>query len=332
TTSTLSASGTTTSSTNLSWTAATDNVGVTGYNVYQNGVLKTTTTATTLVVSGLSVSTTYNFYVTAKDAVGNVSSTSNTANVTTLTAGVNYCNSTGSTAREYINRVQLGSINNLSGNNNGYGNYTTLSTSVSVGSTSSITITPAWNGMSVSEAYRVWIDYNQDGNFGSDELVFSKSKTKASSVSGSFIIPSTALVGNTRMRVSMKYNAFPTACEMFTNGEVEDYTVNITTGVTAKVGTETTDDSAKIDDSATENKEVSKLSFNLYPNPVKGETLNFSGIENNSSYRIFNLMGQQMTNGNTDNNSINVGRLMPGIYIIEITDGVSVGTKRFIKE
>ncbi|SFB31392.1 Chitodextrinase, partial [Flavobacterium swingsii] len=84
TASTLSASGTTTSSTNLSWTAASDNTGVTGYNIYQNGVLKTTTTATSLAVSGLSASTAYNFYVNAKDAVGNVSSASNTANISTL--------------------------------------------------------------------------------------------------------------------------------------------------------------------------------------------------------------------------------------------------------
>ncbi|WP_051364362.1 reprolysin-like metallopeptidase, partial [Flavobacterium limnosediminis] len=83
TASTLSASGTTTSSTNLSWTTATDNTGVTGYNVYQNGVLKTTVTGTTLAVSGLTASTTYNFHVTAKDAAGNVSTASNTVSVTT---------------------------------------------------------------------------------------------------------------------------------------------------------------------------------------------------------------------------------------------------------
>ncbi|WP_035656473.1 reprolysin-like metallopeptidase, partial [Flavobacterium enshiense] len=86
TASTLSASGTTASSTNLTWTAASDNVGVTGYDVYQNGVLKTTTTATSLAVTSLSSSTSYNFYVKAKDAAGNVSAASNTANVTTLAA------------------------------------------------------------------------------------------------------------------------------------------------------------------------------------------------------------------------------------------------------
>ncbi len=340
TASTISASGTTASGTNLSWTAATDNVGVTGYNVYQNGVLKTTTTATSLAVSSLSASTIYNFYVTAKDAAGNVSSVSNTTSVTTLpiktivTPGVTYCTSAGSTIKEYINRVQFGSINNLSGNNNGYGNYTTLSTSVSTGSTASITITPGWNGMSVSEAYSVWIDYNQDGNFGSNELVFSKSKTKATSVSGSFTIPSTAVQGTTRMRVSMKYNAFPTACETFNYGEVEDYNVNIITGATSKIGddNESQIGAETTDNLSAEKQEVSKLTFKLYPNPVKGGTLNFSGIDNSTSYRIFNLTGFQVASGNTDNSSINVGNLKPGIYIIEVSDGTSAGSNRFIKE
>jgi chitodextrinase len=329
TASTLSASGTTTSSTNLSWTAANDNVGVTGYNVYQNGVLKTTTTARTLAVTGLSASTTYSFYVTAKDAAGNVSVASNTTNVTTLSAGVTYCNSTGSTSREYISRVQLGTINNLSGNNNGYGNYTALSTTVTTGATSTITITPSWNGSSTNEAYCVWIDFNQNGNFDANELVLSKTKTKSTTISGSFIIPSTAVSGNTRMRVSMKYNSFPTACEVFANGEVEDYTINIAASTYTKYET----DNSTIEDSVkTTQQEVSKLSFKLYPNPVKGETLYFSDIENNASYRIFNLMGQQLANGHTDNNSINVGALKSGIYIIEVSDGTSVGSKRFIKE
>ncbi|UOK43612.1 MULTISPECIES: reprolysin-like metallopeptidase [Flavobacterium] len=327
TASTLSATGTTTSSTNLSWTVASDNVGVTGYNVYQNGVLKTTVTGTTLAVSGMSASTAYNFYVTAIDAAGNVSTASNTVNVTALGTSITYCNSSASTSREYINRVQLGSINNLSGNNNGYGNYTTQSTSLSTGSTASITITPGWNGMSANEAYCVWIDFNKDGNFGSNELIFSKSKTKSTSVSGNFIIPSTAVTGATRMRVSMKYNGLPTACEVFTNGEVEDYTVTIVSGAFVKNANEINDESV-----AVTKGELGTLSLKLYPNPVKDGTLYFSGIESNASYKIFNLTGQQVAYGDTNNNSIKVDTLPSGIYIIEISDSRSVGTKRFIKE
>ncbi|MBC8883786.1 fibronectin type III domain-containing protein [Flavobacterium piscinae] len=61
--------GTTSTSTNLSWSGATDNVGVTGYDVYRGGVLiGSTTTATTFAVTGLTPSTTYAFNVRAKDA------------------------------------------------------------------------------------------------------------------------------------------------------------------------------------------------------------------------------------------------------------------------
>ena len=329
TVSTLTASGTTASATNLSWTAATDNTGVTGYNVYQNGVLKTTTSATSLAVTGLSASSTYNFYVTAKDAAGNVSSASNTVSVTTLSPLLTYCNSNGNTGKEYINTVKIGTINNVSGNNNGYGNFTSLSTTLATGSSVTITITPAWNGMSVNEAYAVWIDYNKNGNFESNELAFSKSKSKSTSVSGSFVIPSTALSGNTRMRVSMKYNAIPTACEVFTNGEVEDYTVNIVTTTTVKDPTEST--VTNHNKEITSKEETYREPFKLYPNPVRDGIVYFKGISNDATYKIFNLMGQVVANGTVSENSANIDSLTPGNYIIQISDESSIKTKQFIK-
>ena len=102
--------------------ASTDNVGVTGYRIYQNGTLHSTVTATNATVTGLSPNTSYTFYVVAIDAAGNVSAASNTVMVTTLPVTLSYCTSKGnSTTYEYINRVVLGSINNTSGNNGGYG-------------------------------------------------------------------------------------------------------------------------------------------------------------------------------------------------------------------
>jgi chitodextrinase len=71
----------------LAWTASTDNVGVTGYNVQQvsgsTSTLLGTTAATAFTVSGLSASTAYTFDVTAHDAAGNISAASNTVTVTT---------------------------------------------------------------------------------------------------------------------------------------------------------------------------------------------------------------------------------------------------------
>ena len=315
---TLSASGTTQTTTNLSWSGATDNLAVTGYDVLRNGTLiGSTTTATTFAVTGLTASTAYTFNVRAKDAAGNVSLNSNTVSVTTLAVStVTYCVSRGNnTVDEFINRVQLGTINNLSGNNGGYGNYTALSTNLVRGRSNSITITPTWTGVIYSEAYRVWIDYNRDGDFlDTGEQVVNVTKTKTTPIARSFTVPTTALLGTTRMRVSMKYNASPTSCETFTDGEVEDYSVNIVA-------------TARFDEDQT-----AKLEFNLYPNPVRDGILNFSDLESESNYRIFSMMGQELGNGKIQNNSVNVSSLRTGTYLIEVSNGSSSTTKRFIKE
>jgi chitodextrinase len=80
----LAASSVAQTTLSLTWTASTDNVGVTGYDVYRNSSLLTTVTGTSYNVTGLTASTTYSFYVKAKDAAGNISGASNTISVTTL--------------------------------------------------------------------------------------------------------------------------------------------------------------------------------------------------------------------------------------------------------
>ncbi|MFN8357819.1 MAG: fibronectin type III domain-containing protein [Spirosomataceae bacterium] len=82
----LTASGISQTGLTLNWTASTDNVGVVSYQVYQNGsLLNGNVSSNTLVVSGLTCSTQYNFYVTAKDAAGNTSGSSNVITPSTLT-------------------------------------------------------------------------------------------------------------------------------------------------------------------------------------------------------------------------------------------------------
>ena len=72
---------------NLSWNASTDDVGVKGYYVYLNNVPVTTTTATTFQHTGLAAGTTYNYRVSAFDAVPNHSAwTATPASVTTPAA------------------------------------------------------------------------------------------------------------------------------------------------------------------------------------------------------------------------------------------------------
>jgi photosystem II stability/assembly factor-like uncharacterized protein len=150
-----------------------------------------------------------------------------------------YCTSQGnSVADELIGSVQMGTINNVSTGGTGYTDFTSIATSIIQGSLQTITITPTWTNSIYNEAYAVFIDYNRDGDFDDvGETVYTRAATTATPIIGTFVVPSTATLGATRMRVSLKYNGIPTPCETFSYGQVEDYTVIIgspTTVVSAK--------------------------------------------------------------------------------------------------
>lgn len=80
----LATSGVAAASLTLTWNAATDNVGVTGYRVRQDGViLSGTTPGLSRLITGLTASTLYSFEVSARDANANWSVWSSAVTVTT---------------------------------------------------------------------------------------------------------------------------------------------------------------------------------------------------------------------------------------------------------
>ncbi|MFI1509059.1 carbohydrate binding domain-containing protein [Streptomyces sp. NPDC020597] len=83
----LTSTGKTSSSVSLSWNAATDDVGVTSYDVYRGSSKALTVSGTAATVGGLSASTAYTFTVKARDAAGNTSAASNSVSVTTSAGG-----------------------------------------------------------------------------------------------------------------------------------------------------------------------------------------------------------------------------------------------------
>ena len=87
----------TSSSVALAWTASTDAVGVTGYNVYRGGTLVGTSAGTAYTDTGLTASTAYSYTVKAFDAAGNVSAASAALSATT-SAGTGGGGSGGCTA------------------------------------------------------------------------------------------------------------------------------------------------------------------------------------------------------------------------------------------
>ncbi|MGC0327757.1 mannan endo-1,4-beta-mannosidase [Streptomyces sp. SAI-170] len=92
---TPTASAVTATSVTLTWPAATDNVGVTGYDVVRvasgSETAAAASTTTSATVTGLTANTAYTFAVYAKDAAGNRSTRSATVNVTTGSTPAGSC-------------------------------------------------------------------------------------------------------------------------------------------------------------------------------------------------------------------------------------------------
>lgn len=165
----------------------------------------------------------YSVTLTASNSAGSDSETK-TNYITVNNQSVQYCSAASTNPNyEYIKTVQVGAFSNTSAGTT-YSDFTAKIVALTPGATISVTLTPGFSGSSYTEFWKIWIDYNKDGDFAdAGEEVFSKSAQTA--VTGTFVVPS-GLTGTTRMRVVMRYYTAPASCGSFTYGEVEDYTAS----------------------------------------------------------------------------------------------------------
>ena len=320
----LTTSNVTSSSVKLNWTASTDNVGVTGYNIYRNGTLTGSSTTTNFNATGLSASTTYSFYVTAFDVAGNVSVASNTINVTTSPAPTTYCPSKGkNVTNEWIDLVKLESINNITAANAGYGDFTSLSATLYHGASYTINFSAGFKNSSIREFWNIWIDFDKDATFESHELICSISTTSSAALSKTFTVPSTANTGATRMRVTMKYNSAPTACETFSYGEVEDYTIvilsdtQVPTTPTKLASSEINKTTATLSWTASTDN-VGVAGYNIYKNgtlwlTIPSSSYTVSGLTPFTTYSFYVKAFDAAGNVSSASNTINVTTLPESI-------------------
>ena len=321
----LSSSNITTSSANISWSGSTSasSYGV-RYRAAGGNWVTRTTSGTSLSLTGLSTNTSYEFQVKSVCSSGESAYSSSATFRTLDTAPIEYCASKGNSVRyEWIERVSLGSLNNTSGNNGGYADYTGTSVSLNAGSTYNVSLTPGFSGSSYREVWNVWIDYNHDGDFtDSGELIYNASSSSTSS--GSFVVPSGASSVTTRMRVSMRYRSGASSCGIFDYGEVEDYTVSINGSALS---------------SKEQNGELREASnVSIYPNPVNTEVITLTieeGFEKEGAVRIMTLDGKtlQSTKITESRAQIDVSKLPSGhTYILIFESGNEKRTKSFIKQ
>lgn len=151
-----------------------------------------------------------------------------------------YCTPTFTIVDEYITKVELGDINNETPAKPAtvadcYTYFNGQSTDMYLGSTYPIKVTVSGY---TTDAVEVWIDYNQNKTFEETEMI-SLAQTKGIvNFSGDITIPADATLGETRMRIMVRYNnssgnLTPAPCGPLKYGEAEDYDVNITELTTA---------------------------------------------------------------------------------------------------
>jgi hypothetical protein len=135
----------------------------------------------------------------------------------------------------YFTNITIGSINNNTGCDGGYNDYTGLSTEMAIGVPESISISVANYGHYVS----VFIDFNDNGNLNDlGEQVLSNLHIPAwNTGTATITIPENAAAGNHLMRVIGEFDGSGYANNpcFHDHGEAEDYTVNIPCGSTPMV-------------------------------------------------------------------------------------------------
>lgn len=147
-----------------------------------------------------------------------------------------YCEAAAEKAlEEWIASVAIGNWQHNSGGQTGYEDFTASAgavLTVAPGEVVPVTLTPGFAGWAYNEFFRVYIDFNGDGDFeDQQELAFDPGFATSGPVYGNIGIPDFAAHGWVRMRVMMKFKGVftspPGPCEIYEFGQVEDYCLEI---------------------------------------------------------------------------------------------------------
>jgi len=259
------------------------------------------------------VATDYRCIVTC--ASSTQSTASSVVTVSMNAANACYCTPTSTTATTYFisGFTTTGGTTNIAntGTSSGaYNNYSaTMSASGIQGSTINFTIVTS----SALSKRGVYLDWNQDGDFDDPgELVstITYSTPNSTTVNGSFVVPYTALTGNTRMRIrNTVYTNTIAPCGNLSNGETEDYTFNTlpvtgvcvnplnlaTSGITNSTATVSftpppagNTPTSYIYELRTDGTTVGSGAVGLAEaNTVLGSPINFTNLAHGTSYTLF---------------------------------------------
>lgn len=304
----LAVTGSTSSTISLSWTASTDNIIVATYDIYLDGTLKTSSATNSATVTGLNPSTTYTFYIKAKDAAGNTSNQSNTATGTTT-------ENTGGGGNNNNTTCGTENFEEISGTPNAYETINWTSTGIT------------WTAT----------DSRSDQTINNKAITVRNGKLSSSPISGG--------IGNLTVTTQLKFSGTNGSFKLFING-VEKGTIpysdtvttttisniNVSGNVTISIqNNSTTSNRVAFDDLSwtcynglgTDETTVNK--FSIYPNPIKNNMVfvkseNLSKIKKVEIYNTSGVLVQVAEKPFLNKNYLVLKNLPKGIYFAKFDD------------
>lgn len=302
----LVSTGATQNTVSLAWTASSDNIGVTGYDVFVNNVFQMSVSSNSATVTGLTSNTQYSFYVVAKDAAGNKSGDSVAILVTTTGAG---------NPGEGAATCGIENFETIADINSSYAAREWSNQGIS------------WTATNARTDKQIYID--GDSN---KAICIRKGSLKSSVISGGIgsltvktYLPFADAAGNYVLKVNGAVKGSIPYSKTAATFTVND--INVAGNVVIELVDEVTSNRVSFDNLswtcfaglATDNTAATSQKLSVYPNPVKNSQFFISGIEKNETVKIYSLNGQLVqTIENVENKGkVNLHKLPKGVYLVK---------------
>ncbi|WP_373707927.1 endonuclease [Kaistella sp.] len=304
----LAVTGVTSSSVTLNWTDSTDNVAVSGYDVYKDGVLFGNSNSTSITVTGLTPETSYLFFIAAKDAAGNTSA--NSASVVGTTEAGPIGPGTTCGTEDFENIPSTGGNPPASS----YGDRTWSANGI------------VWTSTFARTDTQIYIDGATN-----KAICLKKGSLKSSVISGGIgtlkvktYLPFSDSAGNYILKINGVEKGLIPYSKTAKTQTIEN--INIEGNVIIELIDETTSNRVSFDNLswtcysslATEVTEIRNEKMTIYPNPVKNSEFFIKGIDKNETVKIYSVNGQLLQTINNVNNKekMNLHKLPKGVYFV----------------
>jgi endonuclease I len=303
----LAVTGVTSSSVSLNWTASTDNISVSSYDVFVDGTLIRNVNSPSATVTGLTPETSYLFFVQAKDGAGNKSA--NSASVVGTTEAGPIGPGTTCGTEDFENLPSGGSTPASS-----YGERTWSGNGI------------VWTATNARTDKQIYIDGDTN-----KAICIKKGSLKSSTISGGIgnlsvktYLPFSDSAGNYILKINgVQKGLIPYSSTKKTQ-LIEN--INVAGNIMIELIDETTSARVSFDNLSwtcytalgTDEVTTKTEKIMVYPNPVKNDQFFISGINKNETVKVYNLNGQLLQTFNNVNNSdkVTLKKFPKGMYFI----------------